>query len=283
MTEDERENGYRLACEQMKDAQGENPSVFRIITDMSKKLLRLDGDEIRCRFDQMLRWREISFPFGQDIFTCAFLADYDLNRGFETKCFTWFPIIRSDNDRLNNILKEGIAENHFHLGGSTKIFELNWISLMNQIDGRLHDFSKINRTLQDHYADPYDVFGKRESFYAECQRAALYRVYLFSVIKENDFLTQKLEGIMCQLKKGAILEEFVQIYRMQSYWQKKCTGQGWTGAFSTILWKKAWSMKTQETAGSLPENENFYMTAFGIYLRIYFRRNKKIYFMHTWL
>lgn len=209
MTENERENGYRLACEQMKDAQGENPSVFRIITDMSKKLLGLDGDEIRCRFDQMLRWREISFPFGQDIFTCAFLADYDLNRGFETKCFTWFPIIRSDNDRLNNILKEGIAENHFHLGGSTKIFELNWISLMNQIDGRLHDFSKINRTLQDHYADPYDVFGKRESFYAECQRAALYRVYLFSVIKENDFLTQKLEGIMCQLKKGAILEEFV--------------------------------------------------------------------------
>ena len=36
MTEDERENGYRLACEQMKDAQGENPSVFRIITDITE-------------------------------------------------------------------------------------------------------------------------------------------------------------------------------------------------------------------------------------------------------
>lgn len=61
MNEDERENGYLLACRQMKDAQGENPSVFRLITDLSKKLLRLDGDEIKCRFDQLLRWREIHY------------------------------------------------------------------------------------------------------------------------------------------------------------------------------------------------------------------------------
>lgn len=209
MTENERDNSYQLACKQMKDAKGENPSVFRLITHMSKKLLKLNGDEIQCRFEQLLRWREISFLLGQDFFTCAYLADYDLERGLETKCFTWLPIIRSDNNRIYNILKGGVSENHFHLAGSTKVYELNWISLMNQIDGRLHDFKKINRTLQEFFVDPFDILDKRESFYAECQRAALYRIYLFSVIKEDAFLIEKLEKLLYRLEKGAILEEYV--------------------------------------------------------------------------
>ena len=189
MNEDERVNAYLLACRQMKDAQGENPSIFRLLMDLSKKLLRLDGDTVKCKFDQMLRWREISLPLGQDIFTCAYLAEYDSDKGFETKKFSWEPIILSDNDRLHHILKKGMAENHFHLAGSTKIFELNWLSLMNQIDNRLHDFKKINRALQQYFVNPFDIAGKKDSFYAECQRAALYRVYLFSVIKEDDYLT----------------------------------------------------------------------------------------------
>ncbi len=209
MTENERDNSYQLACKQMKDVGNNYPSVFCLITLISKKLLKLDGDEIRCRFEQMFRWREISFLFGQDFFTCAYLANYDLDRGLETKCFTWLPIIRSDNDRINNILKGGVAENHFHLAGSTKVFELNWISLMNQIDGRLHDFKKINRTLQEFFIDPFDILDKRESFYAECQRAALYRIYLFSVVKEDVLLIKKLEDLLCRLEKGAILEEYV--------------------------------------------------------------------------
>ena len=36
----------------------------------------LDGNEIKCKFDQLLRWREISLLMGQDFFTCAYLA-YD--------------------------------------------------------------------------------------------------------------------------------------------------------------------------------------------------------------
>lgn len=209
MNEDERVNAYLLACRQMKDAQGENPSIFRLLMDLSKKLLRLDGDTVKCKFDQMLRWREISLPLGQDIFTCAYLAEYDSDKGFETKKFSWEPIILSDNDRLHHILKKGMAENHFHLAGSTKIFELNWLSLMNQIDNRLHDFKKINRALQQYFVNPFDIAGKKDSFYAECQRAALYRVYLFSVIKEDDYLTEKLRKLLCELRTGIRPEELV--------------------------------------------------------------------------
>lgn len=209
MNEEEQENGYLLACRQMMDGQGKNPSVFRLLTDLSRKLLRLDGDEVKCRFDQILRWREISLPLGQDIFTCAYLADYDAGRGIETKNFAWLPIILSDNDRLHHILEQGIAENHFHLAGSTKVFELNWLSLMNQIEGRLHDFKKLDRTLQKHFADPFDTSGKKESFYAECQRAALYRVYLFSVIKKDGFLIEKSERLLRLLFAGMRPETLV--------------------------------------------------------------------------
>lgn len=208
-SEDERKNNYYLMLQQMSDSQKEGQSIFRLITDMSHKMLVLDGDEIKCEFDQLLRWREISFQLGQDFFTCAYLADYDLTRGYETKCFSWLPIIKSNNDRLHNILKKGIAENHFHLNGSTKVFELNWLCLMNLIDGRLHDFKKINRTLQKRHVDRFDDFVGNESFYAECQRAALYRVYLFSTMKKDRFLTNKLNELLKSINQGIALEELV--------------------------------------------------------------------------
>lgn len=208
-SEDERENNYKLMLQQMTNEQKQPPSVFQLIIDVARKMLVLDGNEIKCEFEQMLRWREISFQLGQDFFTCAYLADYDLSRGYETKCFSWLPIIKSNNDRLHNILKEGIAENHFHLNGSTKIFELNWLCLMNLIDGRLHDFKKICRTLQERHTDRFDNTIKYESFYAECQRAALYRVYLFSVIKKDIFLIKRLEKLVSLVDLGTELEELV--------------------------------------------------------------------------
>lgn len=151
----------------------------------------------------------ISFPLGQDFFTCAFLAKHDLERGYRTKNFSWLPIIRSDDDRLHNILKRGMAENHFHLNGSTKIFELNWICLMNLIDGRMHDFKKITKALQSHHTDRVKRDGGRESFYAECQRAALYRVYLFGVLKRRRSLIEQAEDLLNKVEKGKTMEEVV--------------------------------------------------------------------------
>lgn len=208
-SEDEQRNNYNLMCQQMKDQDNKNPSVFRLITDLARRMLVLDGDEIKCEFEQLLRWREVSLQLGQDFFTCAYLADYDSRRGQETRCFSWLPIIKSNNDRLHNILKEGIAENHFHLNGSTKVFELNWICLMNLIEGRLHDFKKIKCTLQNRCMDRFGNIVEEESFYAECQRAALYRVYLFSIIKEDKVLEEKAEEIWKYIKFGAKLEEYV--------------------------------------------------------------------------
>lgn len=201
-TKNEWHNHYcRLLQDMKKNPQG-RPNVFRLVMNIARKLLTYDGNEIMCRFDEMLQWRKISFLLGQDIFTCAFMAIHNLEKGIRLKNFSWLSIVRSDNSRLHHILRQGMAENHFHLTGSAKVFELNWICLMNLIEGRIHDFQKLPSALQVHSMDRIKQEGRKESFYAECQRAAFYRVYLFVVLKENDKLREQAEEILGKMDRG---------------------------------------------------------------------------------
>lgn len=206
-SDDERNNIYWKLLQDMEERQNGSSNIFRFIMGIANRLLTYDGNEIACKFEEMLRWREISFQVGQDFLTCAFLAAHDLEKGCWRRSFSWLPIIRSDDSRLHNILKQGMAENHFHLNGSTKIFELNWVCLMNLIDGRLHDFKKVDRALQIHTTDRVKVEERKESFYAECQRAALCRVYLFGVLRKREFLIQKATSLLEEAEKGRAMEE----------------------------------------------------------------------------
>lgn len=201
-TDDERRNSYRYMCEQMQWKERKEGNIFFLIFDLAKRMLRLDGEEVECKFDQLLRWREISLKMGQDFFTCAYLAQKDWENGDRTQKFSWLPIIRSDNIRLHNILEKGLAENHFHLNGSTKIFELNWLCVMNHIAGRTKDFKQIKRTMQRQSGDSFDYWGEKEKFYTECQRAALYRIYLFSCLKRDEYLIKRTEKLIQLLPKG---------------------------------------------------------------------------------
>ena len=217
-TDDERRNNYRYMCETMQRSEtakldNKKQNVFRLVYDLAGKMLRMDQKEIMCKFDQLLRWREISLKVGQDFFTCAFLAKKDVETGRRTQTFTWLPIIRSDNMRLHNILDKGIAENHFHLNGSTKVFELNWLCLMNHIMGRSKDFKKIKRTMQCQRGDRFDRWGQREDFYTECQRAAFYRVYLFLCLKNNGFMVTKAEEVFSLLPPVPKFLHFCQQFR----------------------------------------------------------------------
>ena len=196
-SEDEIRNKY-IYLEQMV----KKGNVFSTILDFAKKVLVYDGNEIKCKIDEMLRWREISFQLGQDLFTCAFLADNDVESGFASEYFAWVPIIRSDDMRLHNILKKGIADNHFHLNGSTKIFELNWICLMNIIENRRHDFKKIPDTLQMRRMDIIGIRQQNVTLYEESQEAAFYRIALFAHIKKDGYLMERTKKIYSWITKG---------------------------------------------------------------------------------
>ena len=181
----------------MRGKNSEDKSVFNSVMNLTEKLLIYDSSEIRCKFDELLRWGEISFYLGQDLLTCVFIASEDLKYG-ETnrRFFAWLPIIRSDDNRLHNILDKGMAENHFHLAGSTKVFELNWICLMNLIEGRLHDFKKIKSGMQRYQIDRPDLSVKNEDLYSICQKGALLRCYLFAVLKGNGYLKERLSVML---------------------------------------------------------------------------------------
>lgn len=206
---DELQNNYDILLQSMRGKNSEDISVFNSVMNLTEKLLIYDGSEIRCKFDELLRWREISFYLGQDLLTCAFIASEDLKYG-ETnrRFFAWLPIIRSDDNRLHNILDKGMAENHFHLAGSTKVFELNWICLMNLIEGRLHDFKKIKSGMQRYQIDRLDLSVKNEDLYSVCQKGALLRCYLFAVLKENRYLEERLEKISDYLENGADVNSY---------------------------------------------------------------------------
>ena len=199
-SEDERMNNYLLLVRQMEACSEKKLNIFSFIYKFSTQMLTLQSGEIQCRLNEMLRWRQISFQLGQEFFTCAFLAGEDLRKGKQTYFFAWQPIISSDDVRLNNILKREIAENHFHLNGSTKIFELNWICLMNHIEKRGKEFKKFDIILQHDYVNETE----KKTFYEMCQEAALYRVYLFSVICENQFLREQARAIIMAIEKKKV-------------------------------------------------------------------------------
>lgn len=181
-TEDEVENIYNYLQEKISDNEG----IFDFLAEISKKFLIEHENEPICRFNQILRWRDISFKLGQDLFTTAYFAKEDSDSKKNRTHFSWSPITKTDNDKLHDILRKGIAENHFHLNGSTQIFSLNWVCLMNNISERQKDFIGIKNYMDAKQTiDTAEV--KRKSLYNECIIAAFIRLYLFSYIKKDSF------------------------------------------------------------------------------------------------
>lgn len=105
-------------------------ALYAILVAAQEVLTYVAG-EPRCRINMVLPWREIYLLLGQDIFVCAFLAFEDAKSRKTRRKFTWPVILATDHVGLNQILQDGISENHQHLYGSSQTFALNWCSVMN--------------------------------------------------------------------------------------------------------------------------------------------------------
>lgn len=192
-SEDERINCYAYLQVMMAKKKCYKPSVFQLVLNAAECFLIYQSGDVLCKFEQLLRWREISLNLGQDLFVCAYLADHDLQWREERRNFSWLPIIMSDNRRIQAVLRKGIAENHFHLKGSSRIFELNWICLMNHISGREKEFRMIEKEMQ-HTGICRKNFGN--TLYEKCQKAALYRLYLFHILRETNLSLDALDSLL---------------------------------------------------------------------------------------
>ena len=106
--------------------------VFLMLNHFSDEVLN-DGIEPTVRYENLLRWHQTSLPIGENLLTCAFLAEKDLQKGYSRTSFVWPDILRHDNEDLNRILDGGLSDIHAHLFATTDVFAENWVSLMNHV------------------------------------------------------------------------------------------------------------------------------------------------------
>lgn len=153
LSQDEVENVYDFMIQKMgKNRESKDKStIFHLLTDFTNDILEVSYGDPVCEKEHILKWRDTSFYLGQDIFTTAHLAFQDARIGKQRTYFGWPAIIRSNDPRIRELMKQGMAENHYHLYGSVPVFQLTWLSLMNhpQDCGRFEKEQKVIRKFHD--------------------------------------------------------------------------------------------------------------------------------------
>lgn len=173
---------------------GNTWNVFNALIAFDFHVLVEENNEPLCQYTQLLRWREMITALEEDLFITSFIAKKDTISGQKRHFFFWKPVIGHNNFALNRMLAQGAAENHFHLKGSAPLFHLSWISLMNDVvnpdfERQLRNFD--GNTLQKIVA--YDGEFRRESFSVMWRQAAVIRLFLLTVIRD-DYLPIPLEN-----------------------------------------------------------------------------------------
>lgn len=123
-------------------------SIFNLLMHFNKQVLIEIENEPFVHYENLLRWRETSFALGEDIFSTSYLAYMDNRSGRNRHFFAWRPVLFSNNIRLKGMLKQGLAENHFHLKGSAPVFDLSWLALMNSVDRKSPAFNKLKKEVK---------------------------------------------------------------------------------------------------------------------------------------
>lgn len=179
----------RLQAEAAKSAECKKSmslaeiALYSVLLAAQKVLVQV-AEEPRCKIDKVLPWREAYLLLGQDVFVCAFLAYSDLKNQKKREKFTWPAILATDHVALNQMLQQGISENHQHLHGSSQTFALNWCSVMNDTESH----RLIPKYFQELY-QPFVISSSKDRMLSTRERveyACLCRMSLFRWLKNQD-------------------------------------------------------------------------------------------------
>ena len=173
--------------------------IFEALAVFASFCCCMAGQNVVCRKESLLRWHEFSSLLSEDLLICAYYA----SKQNEMPDFAWTPNVATDREKVNSILTEELSDVHAHLVGSSSNFDVNWICLMNYIEGREHLFQEIenavqNRTTSLHYR------CKRRSYYTLSIIAAAIRVVLFS--RQVGIETESEQLLADALSSGENLE-----------------------------------------------------------------------------
>lgn len=210
-TDDEVENIYRKISEDwmFKPENISKESVkspFYLLTHFNSQILKEVEAEPFVHYHHLLKWRDVTFPLGEDLFTTSFLAYRDIIARKQRKYFSWRPILFSDNRRLHSILQKGVAENHSHLWASSLTFDLNWLALMNHYPfyrKEVNEFIK-SRRLSSQISNQFDT--KPVEFEVQLKKTIALRVVLYESIAFYFNRTEKNQDLRSYLKQKNVLD-----------------------------------------------------------------------------
>ena len=178
-------------------SRNRRPNFFYVLLHFSQKVLTEKDFQPCCRFENLLRWRVLTYKLGEDLFTTSYLAFNDWNAHVRRDSFFWPVVLMQDNPSIAHILREGVCDLHFHLRGSSLNYELNWLSLMNDMSHRRTEFGILKKCLS-HKTITMDN-EKWESTYLTTVKACAIRYYLFMRItnkQKADIFRKKLLDIL---------------------------------------------------------------------------------------
>lgn len=130
-SQDERLAQYRKLNSEIEAGPLPDKTIFNLLFSFANEVLTTNRFLPVCKYREILRWQDTTHKLGQDLFTTIFLAKKDIDICTQNEFFVWSPIVDHDNARLKSILSKGLAENHYHLNGSSQCFPINWVLLMN--------------------------------------------------------------------------------------------------------------------------------------------------------
>ena len=192
--------------EHVKYAQ--QPTLFNMLLHfVDNGMLHMDDNEPVCQWEGLLRWHDLTTCIGEDVMVCAYLAGHDLiapNVPLRRN-FNWTPYLRTDDVTLNLLLDMPLADIHAHLKGSSMNFEINWICLMNHINGRRKKFKELEEKVQSDYANEKRRDGE---LYGKAVLAAAIRLHLLELLYyKNSSMSSQLDKLMKGCNEMEVITE----------------------------------------------------------------------------
>ena len=161
--------------------------VFDLTESCAEKMLQETDDGIVCDFNWVLFWRDLSHRMTEDLFVTAYVAGRDFKFCRDRNDFSWPSVILTNNVRLKNLLRKGLADNHFHLKASSPVFDWQWIHVMNYAFSAEKErfrerFDAIEKSYLSNKTD-YIYQEKRLSLFTLVYIAASIRLFIYKKLK----------------------------------------------------------------------------------------------------
>lgn len=154
-------------------------NIFNVLLHFSTQILLERDNKPVCRFEQLLKWHEVTYSLGEDMFTTSFLASSDISARRNRISFSWTSLVDHDNSALHQLYKEEMSDIHNHLNGNGYIAELNWLSLMNDVTQRRCQFQSKGMSKSKAFRTYYGTDCHDTSLYVKVMKAAAIRLCLF--------------------------------------------------------------------------------------------------------